>query len=674
MRKVLLSVGVAGSLAVNPITRVAELLQNLSNQIEDEGKAEEKLFKKYVCWFKQTTKEKTASNAEAEARIEQLATFIDDVKNGRIEFTTDRQDREKELAAINAQLEKAKNMRDQEHADFLAAEDELTKGVNALNEAVEILAAGTEGSFLVKKFDVRKVLTLSEIGLDKSDVRFLERALDGPNPDWDKLKHGEEATFKKKYAKRSGAIQDTLAKMHGTFAANLQDAQDKEAEAQGTFEKLRDAKLQEKEEAEQALLDLKEENGARGMNLNDAEAEKSSLETQVQNDTGFLADIAAAHETKLGEWKERKRLRTEEIASIAQAIGILRSDDARDLFKKSFTSQGYLFAQEAEQKNHGDRKTRAIALMYRSLGGDRRRVQRVASKLSRAVEGVGEVITAIDEILGELTEEDKNDQDWKEECEKFSHEKKKNALKHARSVDDEQATIERKEALIEELNGKIEDAQQKIKELTEQLADATRNRGDENTEFKANLADDKAAVVLIGRSIEALEKFYQDNNLALVQSQVGRQPLVAAGEAPAPPPTTWDAGYGGKKEENNGVVGILTLIREDVEKDISEAQTAEDEAESEFQKFKTDTELDISNLETAISNFELSRADAEEAKSTAEGEKNSSQLLLEAEVKEYKAKEPDCYFIAVNFPERKANRAKEVDGLHQAKRILEGSD
>ena len=46
----------------------------------------------------------------------------------------------------------------------------------------------------------------------------------------------------------------------------------------------------------------------------------------------------------------------------------------------------------------------------------------------------------------------------------------------------------------------------------------------------------------------------------------------------------------------------------------------------------------------------------------------------ENEIKEYKAKEPDCYFIAVAFPERKANRHKEVDGLHEAKRILQGSD
>jgi len=106
-----LSLGVTGGLAVNPITRVAELLQGLTKQIEADGKAEEKLFKKYECWYKQTTKEKTESNAEATGRIEQLTSYIDDIKNGRIEFTSERQDLEKELAKINHDLETAKKLK-----------------------------------------------------------------------------------------------------------------------------------------------------------------------------------------------------------------------------------------------------------------------------------------------------------------------------------------------------------------------------------------------------------------------------------------------------------------------------------------------------------------------------------------------------------------------------------
>ena len=35
---------------LSPITRVVELLQGLAAKIEQDGKAEEELFDKYVCW------------------------------------------------------------------------------------------------------------------------------------------------------------------------------------------------------------------------------------------------------------------------------------------------------------------------------------------------------------------------------------------------------------------------------------------------------------------------------------------------------------------------------------------------------------------------------------------------------------------------------------------------
>ena len=61
----------------------------------------------------------------------------------------------------------------------------------------------------------------------------------------------------------------------------------------------------------------------------------------------------SACETKAADWAERKRLRSEEIASINEAISVLRSDDARDTFKKSFDSQSFI---QLEKKHDHRRK------------------------------------------------------------------------------------------------------------------------------------------------------------------------------------------------------------------------------------------------------------------------------------------------------------------------------
>merc|ERR1740138_1531975 len=90
------------AVALSPVTRVAELLQGLSKQVEEEGKAEEKLYKKFVCWGTSTIKAKTASNEVATSRIDELKRYIADIEAGRVEFTTERVDLEKELATLRS--------------------------------------------------------------------------------------------------------------------------------------------------------------------------------------------------------------------------------------------------------------------------------------------------------------------------------------------------------------------------------------------------------------------------------------------------------------------------------------------------------------------------------------------------------------------------------------------
>jgi hypothetical protein len=697
MRKFALLAGLAGVSAVNPITRVAELLTGLSKKIETDGKAEAKLFQAYKCWYKQTTAEKTQSNSEAAARIETLTTFIDDVKNGRIEFTTERQDREKELAAIIASMEKAKDLRAQEKADFDAAKDEMTKAINALTEAVSILGEGAPvGSFLVRKFNQRKALELARTELSTSDYKFLANALNMQTPtsteqkverkDWEQL--NKKATFKNKYTARSGEIQKTLKDMLSTFETNLSDAEKKEADAITSYDKLTGSKQTERDEAEQALLELSDEMGARGMNLEDAETEKSELESQVENDTKYIKEVQESYDAKMAEFKERKRLRTEEVASISEAIGILRSDDARDLFKKSFASQGYFFTQlEKKSDSKVQAALKTVYAAYKKAGVSTQQMEKVTARLSRAVEGVGEVIKAIDEMLAELEVEQSDDELWKEECEDFTMKNQKEALKHSREMDDQTALIARKVARMEELTEKIAEANKSIDNVNAQMKEAHQIRADEHAEFKSSKADDKAAVELIQMAIEALAKFYKDNAAAMEAALVQ---TVAPGEAPAPPPTTWDAGYGGEKDEHDGVVGILTLIKEDVEKDIATADAAEKLAGKEFVSFMAEScacdeakcpvpandicteDSKIGKLSTQITNFESAHADAEGAKADAEVAHKEAKALLQSTLDALAAKKADCDFIAVNFPVRKDNRQKEVDGLHKAKTILSG--
>ena len=61
------------------------------------------------------------SNSKAEARVQELTTYIADIDAGRIEFTSERVDLEKELEELNSDLEASSELRAKEKQDLLSA-------------------------------------------------------------------------------------------------------------------------------------------------------------------------------------------------------------------------------------------------------------------------------------------------------------------------------------------------------------------------------------------------------------------------------------------------------------------------------------------------------------------------------------------------------------------------
>merc|ERR1719329_1275972 len=446
---------------LSPITRVAELLQGLAAQAEKDGKKEEDLYETYVCWAKTVIDTKTATNAAAQSRIDELETYIADLEAGRIELTSERADLEKEIKDLFQELETMKAQREKEKADFEAAEKEMDQAIAALEKAVKVLGTATkdhkEGTLLQAKVDLsegfaertaeaqalQQAVELGERFLSKGDALFLRRVLTGevPKADWKKL--NRKATFKMAYKARSFKIQEVLAKMLDTFKTNRKDARDKEDEAQSQYDELSGNKREQLESAQEALSKQDTEKGAAGMSKENAQTEVDALKTQVANDEKFISQTATALENKKDEWKDRQALRTGEIAAINKAISILHSDDARDLFKKSLSSQSFFLQLRSSKSLSAGELLKKAA----KRTGDKRLATREAI------------------VLG-------------------------------RGMDDHTDSITEAENRIVEIKDQIKANQEEIKSLEEELDQATKDRKDENTLWQANNRDDMAAAGL----------------------------------------------------------------------------------------------------------------------------------------------------------------------------------
>jgi len=675
-------VGLTVAFGLNPVTRVAQLLQGLSDKLEADSKAETKLYEDFVCWCKTIERTKTQSNEVATQRIKDLEAYIDDIKNGRVEFTTERQDLAKEIAELNNQLEEEKAARDAARKAFEENDAEMNAAKTALDSAINVLASSTENSkegvLLGVRFALKRAFLNSKAKNEHLEYveSMINKALKTPdvpaNKEWDKMDEGK-TTFNKKYKGRSFKIQDMLAEMKQTFTDNIAQAQKDEDEAQKNYDTLRAKKEETLNARKEAAASLNAENGARNKTRAEAEAEVDELKKQREADEKTLEETAATCQTKKEEYVERNRLRTEEIASIAEAISVLRSDDARDVFNSSFESQAS-FLQVAKTPNKCEtlRKQKAIKLLSEVHSDRAQALAFLTTTQPSTDEFPGNVISKINAILSDLEREGEQDEFDKNDCEKImaTKEYEKKELKY--SISDNNEEIQRQEGLVVKLNESIEQKKLAVTAIKDEMKKANELRKEQAEEFAKSNSDDKMAISLLDQAIASLKKFYTDNSLALVQ--IRKHVQRAPGEAAAPPPKTWDdANYGGAKGENQGVTSIMELIKQDVEKDMKTAQKEENDLIDKHTKFADESNEQIDTFEEQIDQATIQRTDAEQTIKEQTDERDQSQKVLEETTAYIEAEKPRCDFITTNFQTRKENRAAEIDGLEKAKAVLKGA-
>jgi hypothetical protein len=676
---------------LSPISRVVELLKGLAETAEKEGKKEEDLYESYVCWAKTVIDTKTATNGEAQARVDELNAYIADLDSGRVELTTERVDLEKEISDLNQELESLEAQRKQENEDFEAAKLETQTAIDALDESIETmeLATTARGSLLQAKTGfgegfadrvkqanmLQKATELGERFLSKGDALFLTRVLGGevPKADWKKL--NRKADFKMAYKHRSGHIQDVLKKMKQTFQSNLRDAEAAEEKAVEDYTELKEAKTEQLTTAQDALNKQDGENGAKAMSKEDSETERDALVTQINNDKGFIEATANDLGTKKAEWKDRQELRAGEIEAINKAIAILHSDDARDMFKSSFKSQNFL---QLKSTTRSQKVRASDVLMSAAKRSGDKRMAALAESLQTPNESMAtgshfdEVIAAIDDMVATLKGEEETDLENKETCEKDRADDTRTAIKAARTMDERSDTVDELTTDIAEIVKTIAENEAEIKSIQEELAKATTMRGDEHTAWEAADRDDGAAAELVMRAKDVLAGFYEENNLNLLQKN--KMEPVVAGEAPPPPPSTWEAPYGGKTGESQGIVAILEMIHEDINNDKQKSKADEDKAEETFQAFKTNSETQIQALEDANSDLTDTKGSKESDISTAKEQRGAKHDELNAVIAKINDAAPSCVYTTINYPVRLKNRQVEIDGLEKAKAILQGGE
>jgi len=214
----------AGNSAKNrPVTKVINLMKDMQAQLEKEGEEDQEVYEKVTCWCETNDKDKTTAISDAESRITELTSTIEEATASSARLNTEIKNLASEIAKNQAALDKATELRKKELAEFNAEEKDVLQSIGALKSAVTVLGKhhseflqvdeGTLINIAVMIQDqMRRHKRLVEKIASPRQRKEITAFIQAPSDYFD-----AEPTFKQSYAPQSGAIFGILKQMKETF-------------------------------------------------------------------------------------------------------------------------------------------------------------------------------------------------------------------------------------------------------------------------------------------------------------------------------------------------------------------------------------------------------------------------------------------------------------------------
>merc|ERR1719265_2664588 len=190
------------------------------------------------------------------------------------------------------------------------------------------------------------------------------------------------------------------------------------------------------------------------------------------------------------EWEERQKTRQLEMEACSKALAVLSSDDAHDLFTKTFNPS----LLQSESSMHSERRTQASKLL--TAVAQKFENPRLATLAVRVrLDAFTRVKKAMDDMVNDLcvAEFNKNEQQTE---------------KKVRAKKDANAKIEDLRQTKKELTEAMDKLKAEVAENQKQLKRAGVDRKQENKEFQMTVADQRATQKLLTAAINILKGFY----------------------------------------------------------------------------------------------------------------------------------------------------------------------
>jgi len=317
------------SLVTNPVRKVVTMLQAMQTKVIAEGTKEKELHDKFVCYCNTYSNVQLRKEcAVARAKIEELTSAIEASTGELSQLHEDLKTHASEETAAKTAMSEAHALREKEASTFSAADADSSKNIAAIKKAIAAIKKGIGMKFL----QTNEAQDLQRLLITRQDVS------DDDKKDIIAFLSGKESA-------PSEVIVGVLENLLTTMSKNAVDAAAAEKAAVSEYEQLMGAKMKELKAVQAALEKKTAREGELSVKLVDMKNDLSDTKHALETSEKLLTDLDRTCDAKEAEYEYNKKLRSEELAAIADTINILNDDEALELFKKTLPGESGSFLQ-----------------------------------------------------------------------------------------------------------------------------------------------------------------------------------------------------------------------------------------------------------------------------------------------------------------------------------------
>merc|ERR1719506_312838 len=296
-----------------------------------------------------------------------------------------------------------------------------------------------------------------------------------------------------------------------------------------------------------------------------------------------------------------------------------------------------------------DSKARALKSIE-ELGRKLHSTALVALAYRAAEDPFGKIRGMIEDMIAKLLQEAAEEATQKAFCDKEIGESMTSKADKEGKLEKVNARLEKAESSMASLTEEIAKLSKEVAENDKAMADATAVRQTEKADFMVVEKDLSESQEACAAATEVLREYYEGASLVQVASKA-RAKVDAEGDG-------------------SGILGVLEVAESDFAKGLAEARTAEQQAQTEYDKLMQDgkmlkatKEMEVKGKRSEVASLKTTMQDLGQDKESLTGELDAVLAYLD------KLK-PQCETKVPSYAERKAAREQEIEGLKNALDIL----